>query len=430
MINAPRAASTTRDATYDVVVIGGGAAGLAAALGAARSGARALLVERYGFLGGAATNANVLSYCGMFVAGVEPVPAVGGVGAEVLRGLGSLGEDASPRRSKSGNWIVTFEPEALKHVLDRAVTAEGNVTLALHARMTGAETAAGRVAAVTLADHAGTFRIAATSFVDASGEATLAALADAPLLFDSARDDGTQAASLPMRLAGMPREALPDRPALARIAARINATLTADGTNDAPRVRDDGGVFMPMAAHDEVWWMCVDLPTDGLTTASLTAAEVEGRRIAWACVAAVRGVPGLERTRLVTTGPQFGVRETRRLLTRRVLTAEDALAGRRDPTGIARAAWPMEVHAEAGRPTFTNIGGEGFFDIPLDALRATGIANLWAGGRTIGADAPSYGSIRVMGTGFATGQAAGVAAALGDDPGTVRAELVRQGAIL
>lgn len=431
-------ASSSRDAAYDVVVAGGGAAGVAAALGAARAGARVLLAERYGFLGGAATNANVLSYCGMFVAGDVAVPAVGGVGAEVLRGLGALGFDAAPRRSKSGNWIVTFEPEALKRALDAIVMAEPGLTLALHARLVGVEVEGareeGRVVAVTLADHAGEFRASARGFVDASGEATLAALSGAPLLFDATRDGGAQAASLPMRLAGMPREALPDKAGLARIAARVNAALSMDRANDAPRIRDDGGVFMPMEAPDEVWWMCVDLETDGLTSASLTAAEVEGRRIAWACLAAVRGEPGLEGARLVTTGPQFGVRETRRIATRRVLTGADGLLGRRDATGIARAAWPMEVHAEAGRPVFTPIGGDGFFDVPLDALRATGVTNLWAGGRTIGADAAAYGSVRVMGTGFATGQAAGVAAGvaavLGDDAGVVRGELARQGAIL
>ncbi|HEY8611278.1 MAG TPA: FAD-dependent oxidoreductase [Roseomonas sp.] len=421
--------------SYDVMVAGGGAAGVAAALGAARAGARVLLVERYGFLGGAATNANVLSYCGLFQQGEVARPAVGGVGAEVLRGVEALGFGAAPRRSKSGNWIVTFEPEALKRALDAVVTGVPNLTLALHARVTGVEAEDGMLRAATLTDHAGSFGLRAAAFVDASGEAVLGALSGAAMMVDTMRDGPGNAASLPIRLGGLPHQAMPDKAALARIAARANALL-AEGRNDGVRVRWDGGVFMAMEAPDEAWWMCIDLPTDGLSSASLTAAEVEGRRIAWTCLAALREEPGCEGARIVSTGPQFGVRETRRFATRRPVTEADALEGRRDATGIARAAWPMEVHAEAGRPSFTPVGGEGFFDVPLDALRPEGMENLWAAGRVVGADAAAYGSIRVMGTGFATGQAAGVAAALQAASGTVpeaeavRGALLRQGAVL
>ena len=408
---------------------------MAAALGAARAGARVLLVERYGFLGGAATNANVLSYCGLFQQGEVARAAVGGVGAEVLGGLAALGFDVAPRRSKSGNWIVTFEPEALKRALDALVSGAVGLELALHARVTGVVAEGGVVRGATLTDHTGTRSVAAAAFVDASGEAVLGALSGAAMAVDTGRDGPGNAASLPIRLGGVPHDALPDRAGLARIAARANALL-AEGRNDAPRVREDGGVFMAMEAPGEAWWMCIDLPTDGLSSASLTAAEVEGRRMAWLCLAALREAPRCAGARIVSTGPQFGVRETRRFAARRGVTEADALAGRRDPAGIARAAWPMEVHAEAGRPRFTPIGGEGFFDVPLDALRPVGMGNLWAGGRVIGADAAAYGSVRVMGTGFATGQAAGVAAALqalgraAPPAEAVRAGLLAQGGIV
>ncbi|MBP0446555.1 FAD-dependent oxidoreductase [Roseomonas sp. SSH11] len=421
--------------SYDVIVAGGGAAGVAAAIGAARAGARTLLAERYGFLGGAAANANVLAYCGLFQQGPVARPAVGGVAVEVLRGLAGLGVDAAPRRSRSGNWIVTFEPEALKRALDALVGGVPGLTPALHARVTAVEAGDGVLAGMTLTDHAGSHPLRAAAFVDASGEAALGALCGAAMMVDTLRDGPGNAASLPIRLGGLPRAVLPEKPALARIAARANAML-AGGRKDAVRVRADGGVFMEMAAPDEAWWTCIDLPTDGLSSASLTAAEMEGRRIAWTCLAALRGEPGCENARIIATGPQFGIRETRRFATRRPVTEADAMAGRRDPAGIARAAWPMEVHAEPGRPSFTPLGGEGFFDVPLDAIRPDGMDNLWAGGRVIGADAPAYGSVRVMGTGFATGQAAGVAAALqagsGAAPGAgaVRRVLLEQGAIL
>ena len=122
---------------YDVIVVGGGAGGAAAAVGAACTGARVLLVERYGFLGGAATNAQVLSYCGFFACGGEPRPVVAGVGADVLAHLRQLGYDTEPIRSKSGNWIVMIDPEPVKLAFDRLVLAHG-IALELHTRLCAA----------------------------------------------------------------------------------------------------------------------------------------------------------------------------------------------------------------------------------------------------------------------------------------------------
>ncbi|UFN47247.1 FAD-dependent oxidoreductase [Roseomonas sp. OT10] len=417
---------------FDVVVAGGGAGGVGAAIGAARAGARVALLERYGFLGGAATNANVLSYCGFYAQGPEPLPAVGGVGAEVLARLRALGCDTTPIRSPSGNWIVLFDPEALKLVLD-GMLAEAGVALRLHALASGAEATPERLHAVLATDHAGTVRMAARAFVDASGEGDLAALAGLPSHVDAARGDAVQAASFPFRVAGVPPGAEPDRAALTGLAAGINAARDAAG-DPGPRLRPGGGTFIRLPMGQEIWWMGIDLATDGLGAAGLTRAEQEGRRLAWECVRALRRLPGAEGAYLIGTGPQLGIRETRRPMARRTLTGQAGLEGRRDPCAVARAAWPMEVHGEAGRPTFQPIGGAGFFDVPLDALRAAGVDNLWLAGRLIGADAQAYGSVRVMGTGFATGQAAGVAAALqaagGAPAEAVRAALREQGAIL
>jgi hypothetical protein len=135
----------------------------------------------------------------------------------------------------------------------------------------------------------------------------------------------------------------------------------------------------------------------------------------------------------VSTGPQLGIRESRRPAARHIISGADARDGRAAPTGIARAAWPIEVHGAPGKPSMIPIGGRGWFDVPLAALNAFGIDNLWLGGRIIGCDAEAHGSVRVMGTAFATGQAAGVAAALaagGLDADRVRATLLGQGAIV
>ena len=122
-------------------------------------------------------------------------------------------------------------------------------------------------------------------------------------------------------------------------------------------------------------------------------------------------VAGFENCHILNTGPQIGIREAWCPEAQYVLKREDLAIGRKFDSGIARAAWPMEDHSKPGKPSYHPIGGGGHGLIPFESL-STKITNLWLAGRTIGADAAAYGSIRVMGTSFATGQAAGVAAAL------------------
>lgn len=161
-------------------------------------------------------------------------------------------------------------------------------------------------------------------------------------------------------------------------------------------------------------------------------AEQDGRTAAWQGVAALRaGLSGFGHAYVLATGPKIGIRETRHVTTRAPLKEAALTDGVRADDTIALGAWPMEIHHGPGRTEYREIGGDGIYGIGLCALQVSGIANLWLGGRTLGAEPAAYASARVMGTAFATGQAAGVAAALqaGDAP-QVRRELLRQGALL
>ena len=416
---------------YDVVVVGGGAAGVAAAIGARQRGARTLLVERYGFLGGEAASANVLSYCGFYKQGETPQQVVGGVGASVLAGLARLGFDVAPMRAPSGNWIVMLDPEAIKYAIDR-VAAAADVDCRLHCSLIGAHRSGGRIEAVTLFDHAGIFDVEAAAFVDASGDANLGFAAQVPSMADLEPGRRRQVASFPVRFAGVP--------AYVDVNREVLASLMVHFRNDDPQafVRGHGGHFIRLPRSNDLWWMGIDLLTDGLDSFDLGVVERKARDLSWRFLELLRArLPGFEKAYIVATGPQLGVRDSRQLQTRYRITEYDVLQGRRRDDGVALGCWPAEVHSGAGGgPKFQPVGGDGCYHLPLASLRALGVDNLWLGGRVIGCDELAYGSLRVMGTAFATGHAAGVAAAYCADGGAadehlpIRQELLRQGALL
>lgn len=417
-----------RQEKTDVVVIGGGAGGMSAAVAAARLGARVVLVEQYGFLGGAASNSQVLAYCGFYQKAFKPVPAVLGIGAELLAELETIGQSVAPIMSRSGNWIVMLDPEAVKFAFDRMCERAG-VQVRIHSKLTAVTTDEGRITSVTLADHAGTVTIKAGSFIDASGEATLSTLAGARLTSDIRRGDHVQPTSMPVRIGGVAPDAPFDRAVLSGIIAHHNAT------SDTPIPRADGGVMSRLPISGDVWWMTIDLPLGGVSGEDLCVVEREARRQAWRNLVLIKQMPGFERAYLVATGPQIGIRETRRPQSCEDMTAAALETGARRSDGIGRAAWPMEVHEAPGRAFFIDLGGEGFADIPMGSLQAADIANLYLAGRVVGADQAAYGSIRVMGTAFATGHASGIAAALGVQarravPEDIRRHLLTQNALI
>ncbi len=411
--------SKARGGRYDVVVVGGGAAGMSAAVAATRMGAKVALIERYGFLGGAAANSLVLAYCGFFLKGPEPVFAVGGIGVELLAMLAKIGQDIAPIRSSSGNWIVMLDPEAVKLAFDQLTDMNGLETL-LHSGVTAVSTKPSGIGAITVTDHAGSYGITAAAFVDASGEAALASHAGLEMTTDSRAGDHVQPASMPVRIGGVSAGVTFDREQMTQLIAEHNAC------SDVPIHRTDGGVMLRLPTSNDYWWMTIDLVTDGLSGASLGNAEREARRQAWRNLQLLRQMPGFENAFISATGPQIGIRETRRPHSRNDLTATALREGDRREDGIGRAAWPMEVHEAPGRAHFVDLGGDGFADIPMGAIQAVGADNLFLAGRVAGADAAAYGSLRVMGTAFVTGQAAGIAAALSASSASVSAYSVRK----
>ena len=422
-MKAQRPMEMQKKERYDVVVVGGGAAGTAAAVGAARTGAKTLLVERYGFMGGAATHSQVIAYCGFYAQGETAVQHVAGVGDDVLRALSALGVDTKPRRSRTGNWIVVIDVEATKFALDRLLLAN-HVALRLQSLLVSVKRSGDALTSIILADHDGMHEVEATCFVDASGEASLATFAGVDLREATANGTRLQPASLPLRIGGVAKGAEIDRVRLTQLIREYNRTVT------DPIPREDGGIILTLPLSGDLWWMSVDLNTDGLRGEDLGRAETMARKLAWQCLDVLRQHPGFEQAYIVSSGPQLGIRETRHPQSVCDVNVVDASEGRRSKDGIARGCWPMEIHESPGHVLYTPIGGGGFFDIAHQALLPKGVVNLRLAGRVIGSDREAYGSIRVMGTAFATGHAAGVSAALSASGGSIVASNVLRQALI
>lgn len=408
-----------RSGSYDVVVIGGGAAGIGAAVGAARTGARTLLVERYGFLGGASTISQVATYCGFYTRGDAPDRAVAGVGQLVLDQLKSLGVPTEPFQVPStGNWVVLLDPEATKIAAERTVLAAG-VDLLLHARLVDVQHSNGVIESVTLFDHEGYFTCSATSFVDASGDANLAYLAGASVQAGDGQGN-YQVATLALQIGGVSHSAALDADAFIRAVERYNK----DHTDPLPPSKP---LMVRLPLSGRILMLVVDEELSGISAQDLTEAEISARRQAWGYAQAIQeGMMGFEGSHLATTGPQIGIRESRHTVGVSSVTGKDLLAAQRRKDAVARAAWPVELHPRAGESTYAYIANNSWADIPYDALRSIDRKNLWCAGRTISCDTEAYGSLRVMGTAFATGHAAGVGAAAWAETRTHDVELVRR----
>ncbi len=409
-----------------MVVVGGGSGGVGAAIGAAHTGARVHLIERYPFLGGAATASSVLSYCGFFDQRRELV--VAGVGADLLQRLRDGGAYEEKTFRWSGNTVVLIDPEYTKLALDRMV-AEAGVNLSLHSYLTDAHAVDGRILEVGATTAGVQRQIVASAFVDASGDGNLAHMSGASVGASPLQE--RQAATLSMRIGGITPDAVISSDAMREAVAAHNAS------SDRQLGRDHGpAARLPLTG--ELTMQIVDQTVDALDAHDITRAEQQAREQAWDYLGAFRkSIPGWEHAYLVATGPQIGVRESRHVIGRYAVTGEDVLSARRRPDdGIARCGWPIEDHQGVGSTTYSAIEGKAFYDIPLEALHSIDRDNLWTAGRLVSCDPRAYCSLRVMGTAFATGQAAGVAAALqaqtGQDPApaTVRAELERQGALI
>ncbi|MEU6036828.1 FAD-dependent oxidoreductase [Actinomadura sp. NPDC047616] len=407
---------------YDVIVAGGGSAGIAAAIGARRAGARTLLVERGPCLGGAASLRNVVTYCGLYTEDLRQV--VFGVAEQMLAGLRDMGAVTEPKRFTAV--AVVFDPEAVKRVADELCHRAG-VDVLLHSHLLQATRQDERITAVRVADHSGLHEYTAAAFVDATGEADLAHHGGAQVRYGN--DGRVLNGTLAVRFGGIPADVPVTRQALA---AAVRAAKRSGGGH----LTGEAGLVARMPVSGDLITYLADEGYDARSAADTSRAERSARRQAQDYLRVLRTLPGCEGAYIVATGPELGTRESRHLVGRAQLTEADVLRPGPVDDAVAIGAWPIESHPGPGLPVeWKHIGEPGYYGVPLDVLRSRNTPNLFAGGRTVDGDHGAGASLRVMGTAFATGQAAGIAAAFtardGDvDTAAVRDELDRQDARL
>ncbi len=417
-----------RNYQYDVVVVGGGTAGVSAAIGAAKTGAKTLLIERSPYLGGEATHSGVSAFCGFYTCGDNPVRVVEGVGQLVLEEMEALGPTVDYIISATGNRNINFQPEYLKCAMDNLLDKE-KVDYLLHASVISAETENGSIVSIGCTDDEGVFKVSAKTFVDASGDANLAHLAGAHLVWGG--DDGCpQAATMPFRLSGV------DTGCDMTPAAVERAVVKAKEAG-IPNLTREKGFILKKEGSNIVGVLLPSIMPEGLSAKELTRMERETRKQVLSYVQALKTyMPGMEHAELAVIGPSIGFRETRKLVGKETITVDDVLNRKKCDNSVARGGWKPEIHKDVNKmATYLEVKGGSYFDIPLGSLQSENIENLYGAGRMISADEAAFAAVRVMGTCFATGHAAGAAAACQALDGKVdikhiREVLINQGALV
>ena len=442
----------------DVLVLGGGPAGLGAALGAAQAGARVVLAERYGFLGGNATAALVMPLMSFHTSMPTPEkkgattllptdhgpgePIIAGALRRLLERLVSAGGAIPP--SLATGYVVPFDPEGFKLVALELLD-EAGVNFLFHSFASGVLGTDGNVAGAVLETKSGPLAVRARVTVDCTGDGDAAARAGAP--FEIGRADGlVQPMTLMFRVVEFQRaafEAYVERhPKQWRgVHGLWDLVREATAAGELKLPRED--ILFFATPHEEEVSVNSTRVTRVLGTDvwDLSFAEWTSRRQMRQIAAFLRRyVPGFEESYVAQSGVQIGVRETRRILGDYQLTADDVLAARKFDDAIARGAYPIDIHNPKGSGTVLRRLPPGeAYDIPLRCLLPREVDGLLVAGRCISGTHEAHSSYRVMPIVMATGQAAGVCAALAARHGLsprkiavddVQRELARQGASL
>ncbi len=424
---------------YDVVIVGGGPGGLNAAIAAGRLGARTLLVERYAFLGGMSTAA--LVYPWMTFHDMQGQQIVRGIPQEIVDRLTARGASPGHLRDTVGfcHSVTPFDKEVFKQIAVEMVR-EAGADLLLHALAAETRVAAGKIDAVTVVGPYGRLQVRGDVFVDGTGDCGLVAMAGGSTLLGRPADGKVQAMTMMMRVGGVDLDAVkaymvahPDEfwkdSRIDRLSewplTGVSGFFSLWETYGPPEVPRDLVLFFAGVRPGEVHVNTTRvIDRDPTAIEAVTEAEIEGRAQVWPVLSFLQQhVPGFANSYLVETGPQIGIRESRRLQGRRMLTTEDITTGRRFEDVIARNGYQIDIHDPEGKALVSQELLESGYDIPYGALVSSDLRNVLVAGRAISCSVEAFASLRTTPSCMAIGQAAGAAAAMASARGCAPGEL-------
>ena len=418
------ARSTPVFGEFDIAVLGGGPAGIAAAAAAAGLGRRVLLIERYGFLGGMGTAAGVTNFCGLHgnVHG-EIRQVVHGVTDDLLGRIDALGGLNTPHSIFGKTKAQAYDTAAFKIAADDLLLSR-DVTILFHAVAAGVLMDDGRIDALLIETKSGRMAVRATVYIDCSGDGDLAAFAGAP--FEIGRgDDDMLYPTMMFRLNGVD-------PHAAGEAWKTIPVLMDEAEKRGAHFPRKGAIVRPMK-HETEWRVNVtQLKTangralDGTDAVELTVGEIEGRRQASAFFAFLKqNAPGFENAYIVDLPPQLGIRETRRVTGHYQLSREDVLTCASFDDTIGVNGWPIEAHVAGDvKWEWPDIpGSRGYNHLPYRMLLPQRVDNLLVAGRCASMTHEGQSAARVSGACFVMGEAAATGAHLAIASGTAPANI-------
>jgi hypothetical protein len=402
----------------DVVVAGGGPGGVGAAIAAARTGAKTIIVERFGCFGGTWTSG--------LLSAIMPWPFVRGIFAEIARRLNEAGAwiywkemDISQlgHPGDRATWDealgcgAMYDAETAKIVLDQMII-EAGVRPLFFAQLVGVVREGERISAIIIESKEGRFAITGSWFIDSSGDGDLAAMAGVPFEMGRALDGTVQPMTMIFKMTGVDDE---------RVQAHLVASPSFEKEMKAAHARGELnlvnlGVNIRRCPRKGEWAFnsVRVIGKNGTKLQDVTDAMIEGRRQVMETVRFVRKhIPGFENATLSETADHIGVRETRRIVCDYTITADDILQVPSFDDAIARGDWYVDIHNPVGGGTQHIHPPAGkFYEIPYRSIRARGMNNLLVASRCIDCTHEAHAAIRVTSQIVAIGEGAGTAAGL------------------
>ena len=399
---------------YQVVVLGAGSAGCSAAIAAAQSGARTLLIDRLPFAGG--TSTGVLdTFYGYYTPGAVAKKIVGGVPDQIVNELKKLGPVVERPNTYGAGTGVTYNPEHLKVAWERLLRIS-NVDLLLHSLVHEVKVKDGRVESLVLANRAGVYSVDADVFIDCSGDADLTHLANLP--YERAGDiSPAQTLTTTFRMVNVD---MAERKSINKDKLHELMAEAAEEGYELPRREGSDHITTVPNTTATVMTRLDSITPEGDGFKSvvedpffLTKSEMAGREQALEYARFLKAkVPGYRNSELYGLSTFLGIRETRRVYGDYRVTRDDVLSARQFDDQIALCGAPIEDHHSGDGTEWRYLPEGSAVGIPLSALRVKDAENLLVAGRCFSASHDAHASIRSMGQCMAMGQAAGINAAL------------------